>query len=241
MSGKSNSWIDHVKSVRAKNPSLSYKDALVKAKESYSKPTKGGSADSLRYIPPSKPVVLKVPKPRVKVSAKLGMGSGMEPGAEMVNGGVVYNLPQPVGGAAKKVRKPREKKVPVQMPGMVGTGFVEDLAKAVPTAFANQVGLAKKNITANRKALKGKNYGDAVVYGLTHPMNPLEGATQAAKDLSKPFQGLVMDAVTKSSSSKKKGGAGVSEDKYLAASQVNWAVPPVTGTAPVGRGSMIKM
>lgn len=33
----SNKWLDHVKSVRSADPSLSYKEALVKAKETYKK------------------------------------------------------------------------------------------------------------------------------------------------------------------------------------------------------------
>lgn len=41
------SWVEHVKQYRKQNPDLSYKDCLVKAKDSYSKqPPKPGSAAS---------------------------------------------------------------------------------------------------------------------------------------------------------------------------------------------------
>ena len=39
----SNPWITHLKKVRQENPSLSYKECMVKGKQSYKKKPKGGS------------------------------------------------------------------------------------------------------------------------------------------------------------------------------------------------------
>jgi hypothetical protein len=39
----SNPWITHLKKVRQENPSLSYKECMIKGKQSYKKKQKGGS------------------------------------------------------------------------------------------------------------------------------------------------------------------------------------------------------
>jgi hypothetical protein len=46
---KSNPWIDHVKKVKSENPSMKYKDVLVKAKETYTKKSGGKLATTHDY------------------------------------------------------------------------------------------------------------------------------------------------------------------------------------------------
>ena len=49
----SNPWITHLKKVRQENPSLSYKECMVKGKKSYTKKQTGGSVSEYKNLPKS--------------------------------------------------------------------------------------------------------------------------------------------------------------------------------------------
>ena len=71
----SNPWINHLKQVRQANPKLSYKECMVKGKQSYNKKQKGGSV----YVPGAMPKNLSriKLKPLTKAQlAQFGMGVG---------------------------------------------------------------------------------------------------------------------------------------------------------------------
>ena len=68
-----NPWITHLKQVRQANPHLSYKECMVKGKQSYTKKQKGGSVYVSRDIPKN----LSRMKPLTNAQiAQLGMGIG---------------------------------------------------------------------------------------------------------------------------------------------------------------------
>ena len=65
----SNPWINHLKQVRQANPKLSYKECMVKGKQSYKKKQKGGL-----YVSPEIPKNLSRMKPLTNAQiAQLGM------------------------------------------------------------------------------------------------------------------------------------------------------------------------
>ena len=64
-----NPWITHLKQVRQANPHLSYKECMVKGKQSYTKKQKGGL-----YVSPEIPKNLSRMKPLTNAQiAQLGM------------------------------------------------------------------------------------------------------------------------------------------------------------------------
>ena len=68
----SNPWINHLTQVRQANPKLSYKECMVKGKQSYKKKQKGGL-----YVSPEIPKNLSRMKPLTNAQiAQLGMGIG---------------------------------------------------------------------------------------------------------------------------------------------------------------------
>ena len=79
--------------------------------------------------------------------------------------------------------------------------FAEELVKAVPNAFSNQVKLMKQDMKEkNEWAKKNKkaSFGEKFSYGMKKGlMQPVISSQQTAHDLTKPFSSLIGQEVVK--------------------------------------------
>ena len=147
----SNPWINHLKQVRQANPKLTYKECMVKGKQSYKKKQKGGSV----YVPSALPknlIRMKL-KPLTKAQlAQFGMGVGYT--AESIWNGIkkigkvvaIGSLAIPATALASQIAFMAFLKMQpdggVSMINTIGSGItqivMEDAKEAVKNRQANQ-------------------------------------------------------------------------------------------------------